>query len=166
VYEVGKNLIVNGDNIYDEISTAIADYKASNWFGFGKNIGLALGKMLSVPASTHQLIAAHINADLNSTWKATTYPKFEGKSVGELKLYAGTILGDNAEKPSKFLAYTSEEVAALPATFDARTKWPNCVHGIMDQMDCGSCWAFGAAEAISDRFCISSAGEINVVFSP
>jgi len=42
-----------------------------------------------------------------------------------------------------------------PATFDSRTNWPNCwtIQQIRDQSACGSCWAFGAVEAISDRYC-------------
>ncbi|XP_072041557.1 cathepsin B-like [Amphiura filiformis] len=47
---------------------------------------------------------------------------------------------------------------ALPDTFDARTQWPECksIQEIRDQGSCGSCWAFGAVEAISDRVCIHS----------
>ena len=46
-------------------------------------------------------------------------------------------------------------VQALPDSFDAAEKWPNCpsINTIRDQSACGSCWAFGAAEAISDRYC-------------
>jgi cathepsin B len=40
------------------------------------------------------------------------------------------------------------------------------VHGIRDQGACGACWAFGAAEVLSDRFCIASNGSINVTLSP
>jgi len=45
----------------------------------------------------------------------------------------------------------------LPVSFDARTQWPNCpsIRAIRDQSACGSCWAFGAVEAMTDRICIT-----------
>lgn len=54
----------------------------------------------------------------------------------------------------------------LPTEFDARTEWPNAVHRIRDQQQCGSCWAFAASEALSDRFHIASKGAVDVVLSP
>jgi cathepsin B len=62
--------------------------------------------------------------------------------------------------------YPESEVTAVPTNFDARTQWPNFVHAIRDQQQCGSCWAFGASEALSDRFAIASNGRVNVVLSP
>ncbi|KHJ77766.1 papain family cysteine protease, partial [Oesophagostomum dentatum] len=52
-------------------------------------------------------------------------------------------------------------------SFDSREQWPQCtsISTIRDQSDCGSCWAFGAAEAISDRICIASNGKTNVAIS-
>ncbi|OMJ66789.1 hypothetical protein SteCoe_36251 [Stentor coeruleus] len=51
-----------------------------------------------------------------------------------------------------------------PLSFDSRIQWPTCIHPIRDQGKCGSCWAFAASEALSDRLCI--AGGPNIVLSP
>lgn len=52
--------------------------------------------------------------------------------------------------------YTDEEHLKVPASFDSRTNWPQCLQmrRIRDQSACGSCWAFAAVEAMSDRECI------------
>jgi len=54
---------------------------------------------------------------------------------------------------------------ALPEKFDSQDKWPKCIHPIMAQLNCGSCWAFSGSEVLSDRFCIASKGAIDVVLS-
>ncbi|KAK6725859.1 hypothetical protein RB195_004279 [Necator americanus] len=55
----------------------------------------------------------------------------------------------------------------IPETFDAREAWPQCqsIRSIRDQSSCGSCWAFGAVEAMSDRICIASNGKTQVTLS-
>ncbi|XP_017769146.1 PREDICTED: cathepsin B [Nicrophorus vespilloides] len=57
--------------------------------------------------------------------------------------------------------------ADIPENFDAREQWPDCptIREIRDQGSCGSCWAFGAVEAMSDRVCIHSNGQVNFRFS-
>lgn len=60
-----------------------------------------------------------------------------------------------------------EDSGNIPEEFDARINWPKCptISEIRDQGSCGSCWAFGAVEAMSDRVCIHSQGKVNFHFS-
>jgi len=47
----------------------------------------------------------------------------------------------------------------IPAEFDSAVAFPKCakvINDIRDQSNCGCCWAFGGAEAASDRMCIAS----------
>ncbi|CAF1232417.1 unnamed protein product [Rotaria sordida] len=95
-------------------------------------------------------------------------------------------------KPSKFMSWSKESIVRLmgvhpeyferhkqleilehdvpndlPENFDPREQWPNCptLKEVRDQGSCGSCWAFGAVEAISDRICIASNGAQNAHIS-
>ncbi|CAF4129098.1 unnamed protein product [Rotaria sp. Silwood2] len=95
-------------------------------------------------------------------------------------------------KPSKFMSWSQESIERLmgvhpeyfehhkeleilehdvpndlPENFDAREQWPNCptLKEVRDQGSCGSCWAFGAVEAMSDRICIASNGAQNAHIS-
>jgi len=92
--------------------------------------------------------------------------QFTGMHDDEIrKFYLGTMLNNNEGVPvveHKELL----ELLTVPDAFDSRTQWPKCVHPIRNQAQCGSCWAFGASEALSDRFCIGSSGSVNTVLSP
>jgi cathepsin B len=61
-----------------------------------------------------------------------------------------------------------KRIGAPPSDFDARTGFPDCakvIGDIRDQSNCGCCWAFGTAEAASDRLCIATKGKTMVPLS-
>eukprot|EP01028_Stygiella_incarcerata_P002654 TRINITY_DN14_c0_g1_i2.p2 TRINITY_DN14_c0_g1~~TRINITY_DN14_c0_g1_i2.p2 ORF type:complete len:422 (-),score=59.80 TRINITY_DN14_c0_g1_i2:150-1415(-) len=112
---------------------------------------------LNDPIYDDEMIEAINNSGL---WTAKRHARFEGMTVGDVVDMLGTSKRDN-DIPSVVL-----HAEAIPDSFDARKQWPNCIHPIRDQAQCGSCWAFGATEALSDRFCVASSGATNVVLSP
>ncbi|RZC38242.1 cathepsin B [Asbolus verrucosus] len=80
------------------------------------------------------------------------------------------LLGVLPPKPNarKLPIKIHPENVAIPESFDAREAWPECasiIGNIRDQSTCGSCWAFGAVEAMSDRFCIHSNASVQISIS-
>eukprot|EP00118_Oscarella_pearsei_P009769 m.57060 g.57060 ORF g.57060 m.57060 type:complete len:328 (+) comp34681_c0_seq3:3-986(+) len=95
-------------------------------------------------------IADQVNR-MNTTWRATK-DNFRDVPLSVIAGMMGTLL----EYTVSGLPRTKSTAYFIPVTFDARKAWPNClsISDIRDQGACGSCWAFGAAEAMSDRYCI------------
>ena len=89
---------------------------------------------------------------LRTTWRAQVYPKTSKPSLGAL-------LDSPYSLPEKTDFQTNKN--DLPTSYDLRDAYPECtsLKEIRDQANCGSCWAFGAVEAMSDRICIQSKGK-------
>ena len=121
--------------------------------------------------ATSKAVIDSVNGNANSTWVAGENEYFKGMTLEEAKKLMGAFMTpsyymfpEEGEYPTK--SHSDEVKANLPKTFDARTQWPDFVHPIRNQEQCGSCWAFAASEALSDRFAIASNGSVNVILSP
>ncbi|KHN84702.1 Cathepsin B-like cysteine proteinase 6 [Toxocara canis] len=115
---------------------------------------------------TGQELVDYVNRNQN-LWRAKLNKKF--MSYSDRVKYG--LMGVNnvrlSVKAKKHLSPTRFYDMYIPEAFDAREKWDMCpsLKAIRDQSSCGSCWAFGAVEAMSDRICIASHGKIQVYLS-
>ncbi|XP_031571473.1 cathepsin B-like [Actinia tenebrosa] len=100
---------------------------------------------------------------LNVGWEATIYPQFANLTLEKASLMLGSKGGWPRENPPQ--ERRVEIVENIPDTFDSRQRWPGSIRPIRNQGQCGSCWAFGASETLSDRFAIASQNRIDVVLS-
>jgi cathepsin B len=118
----------------------------------------------------HQIIKT-VNTNPKSTWTAGINKRFTNASLADVKALCGVKAQTNPNHEPLPLkqpeAILSQIAQVMPDSFDSRQQWSQCpsISLIRDQADCGSCWAFGAAEAMSDRTCIHTPGNPDVYLS-
>jgi len=97
-------------------------------------------------------------------WTAGMSPRFAFQAPGASKSLCG-VKGDWKASVQAAIALGKVKrfepllAVQLPESFDSEEHWPQCakiIGDIRDQSNCGCCWAFGAAEAASDRMCIAT----------
>jgi len=115
-------------------------------------LGLSL-TLCFIDYERHEKIVNFVNK-LRTTWTAKIYERDIAPLVGAWK--------DNEETQLEEKVSFKTSNANLPDNFDLREAYPECesLREIRDQSRCGSCWAFGAVEAMSDRICIHSGGKL------
>lgn len=104
----------------------------------------------------NHILSDHFISEINSassTWTAgrNFHP---GTSTNYIRGLLGVHPGHRQFLPPKKPNILGSE--SIPEEFDPKTKWPQCpsIAEIRDQGGCGSCWAFGAVTAMTDRICI------------
>jgi len=107
-------------------------------------------------------------------WTAAPQDRFASEAPGASKNLMGvkgnwTASIEAAIASGKIERFQPELTAEqIPDNFDSATNWPKCakiIGDIRDQSNCGCCWAFGAAEAASDRMCIASGAKLMLPLS-
>ena len=139
----------------------------------------SLALSFSAPAkdAVHPERAAQIaHLDQHATWKAAAHPRFAADAPGAsspLMGVKGNWVEDLREairqgEIEEYAPHPDILAVAVPDSFDSATNWPACgktLKDIRDQSNCGCCWAFGGAEAASDRMCIATKGKLQMPLS-
>lgn len=119
--------------------------------------GAIQGANHSAYVNDHEYIE-RLNSAPDATWVAASQEFFEGLTVEDAQMLLGAKLSHisrhlNKTRPDSY--YASMATDDLPTDFDSRTQWPDLIHPIRNQLQCGSCWAFSASEVLSDRVAIA-----------
>jgi hypothetical protein len=133
--------------------------------------------ILACAGSVHPEREAQIK-EINETpgvmWKAAANTKFAELAPGANKKIYG-VKGDwkkdigEAVERGEIQRSESAYNAAIPDDFDSLTAFPQCakvINDILDQSNCGCCWAFAGAKSASVRMCIASNGSMEMPLSP
>jgi len=127
---------------------------------------IALGLVAAVALAEEIAVSTKTIRQINAAqnlWKAA-----HNRITRMPKSQARRLLGVDMENLHSYnwrvQEFSLAQIAAAPEEFDARTQWPNCdsMKEIRDQRHCGSCWAFGAVESMSDRTCIKHGQNIRL----
>lgn len=105
-------------------------------------------------------------ADRTVTYNNYTWISADEPQVSLQLLLHGYIEESNVARTKRMTIDTV--IPNLPDSFDSRIQWPKCrdvINKIVDQSNCGDCWAASATSSFADRLCIATNGEEKKFFS-
>jgi hypothetical protein len=112
------------------------------------------------PVIDEKAIAEH---NESSPWSQGASAFWEGATL----LDAKKIFTTSFTTHSNLQQCNTDESIAIPDSFDARTEWPDCVAGVVDQnRKCDGSYAIALAQTFSERECIASAERKMKHYSP
>ena len=113
---------------------------------------LIIGITLCIENKNRNKQIVEIVNKMNTTWKAQYYERNFKPLIGL----------DPSFKDKNLKRKVFSKKINLPKEYDLRKVHPECetISEIRDQANCGACWAFCAAEVMSDRLCLKSKGKI------
>lgn len=125
-----------------------------------KRASLVAALSVAAAENDRQAMVKELQNTPGILWTAGINKRFAHQPIGASKVLRG-VNPEAMAKRAEFAKTRSKPLTAveLPESFDSATNWPQCakvIGDIRDQSMCGCCWAFAAAEAASDRLCIST----------
>lgn len=160
------SLLLNGREVIHDVTSAMDALEVNDFYDCGLYSGKALAVIFLGNKGTMDPRFAQF-VDGRVGWSSKFNPKFAGMTYEEIEsTFVGAQIIRAADVEDATVYDYTNLVKDIPVQFNASQEWPGCVHPIRNQAQCGSCWAFGATETLSDRFCIASNKSIDVILSP